>query len=139
MPTLTRYFIKTAMVYLALALLTLLVLSAQPVLNLSPSLAVVRPVYFHLFMLGWVTQLIFGIAYWMFPKFSKDQPRRSEKLGWAVFILLNAGLILRAIGEPLTTLAPEANAGWTLALSALLQLAAGWGFIFNTWDRVRER
>jgi heme/copper-type cytochrome/quinol oxidase subunit 1 len=139
MPTLTRYFIKIAMVYLALALVTALALSAQSPLNLPSELAVLRPVYFHLFMLGWVTELIFGVAYWMFPKFSKDRPRRSERLGWAVFILLNVGLVLRVIGEPLTALQPQLNAGWILALSAVLQLIAGWGFIFNTWDRVKER
>ncbi len=139
MPTLTRYFIKTAMVYLVLALLTALLLSAQPVLNLSPSIAVIRPVYFHLFMLGWVTELIIGVAYWMFPKFSKENPRRNERVAWGVYILLNVGLVLRAIGEPLSALQPEFNAGWILALSAVLQLVAGWGFIFNTWDRVKER
>jgi cbb3-type cytochrome oxidase subunit 1 len=139
MPTLTRYFIKIAMVYLALALVTALALSAQSPLNLPSEIAVLRPVYFHLFMLGWVTELIFGVAYWMFPKFSKERPRRSETLGWAVFILLNVGLVLRVIGEPLTALQPQLNAGWILALSAVLQLIAGWGFIFNTWDRVKER
>jgi hypothetical protein len=35
------------------------------------------PVYLHLFMIGWVTQMIFGVAYWMFPRVSKENPR-----GW---------------------------------------------------------
>jgi len=26
------------------------------------------PVYIHLLVFGWLTQLIFGVIYWMFPK-----------------------------------------------------------------------
>lgn len=139
MPTLTRYFLKTAMLYFVLAMFTALLLAGQSLLNLPPSIAVFRPVYFHLLMVGWVTELIFGVMYWMFPKYSRERPRGSEKLGWAVYILLNIGLLLRAVGEPLTALQPQANAGWLLALSAVLQLAAGWGMIINTWPRVKER
>ncbi len=139
MPALTRYFIKTAMLDFVLAMLVAIAMAGQPFLNLPPSIAVFQPVYFHLLMVGWVTQLIFGVAYWMFPKYSKGQPRGNERLGWAIYILLNVGLILRVIGEPLTALRPDAQAGWMLALSAILQLLAGWGFIANTWRRVKER
>jgi len=75
----------------------------------------------------------------MFPKQSSDRPRGSETLGWATYGLLNAGLLLRAIGEPLAALQPSGAAGWLLAASALLQLLAGWAFVANTWGRVKER
>jgi hypothetical protein len=54
-------------------------------------------------------------------------------------LLLNAGLILRAIGEPAIVLLPEAGLGWTLAIASTCLLLAGWGFIFNTWGRIKER
>jgi hypothetical protein len=100
---------------------------------------VLTPIYFHLLMVGWVTQLIFGVALWMFPKFSAAQPRGNERLGWATFWLLNVGLLLRVIGEPLVVLQPETAAGLLVALSAVLQWLAGMGFVLNTWPRVRER
>lgn len=139
MPQLSRWHIKAGLIYLAVALLTAFLSAARETLGLPAAVAALRPVYLHLLMVGWVTQLIFGVVYWMFPKMSKARPRGSEKLGWFVFWALNSGLILRAVGEPLTTLAPEAGAGWLLALSAALQLAAGWAFIVNTWPRVKER
>jgi len=139
MPTLARTFIKTALIYFVVALALSVLLSAQNPLGLPSSLNALRPVYFHAFMVGWVTQMIFGVAYWMFPKFTKEQPRRSERLAWMVYWLINLGLALRIIGEPLLTLNPAANAGWMVALSAALQLAAGWGFVINTWSRVKER
>ena len=139
MPTLTRWFIKTALMYFVAALLVGAVTAARPALSLPSEIAALTPVYFHLLMVGWVTQLIFGVVHWMFPKYSHAQPRGDERLGWSVYILLNAGLLLRAIGEPLTTIRPEAGTGWLLAVSAILQLLAGWGFVLNTWPRVKER
>jgi heme/copper-type cytochrome/quinol oxidase subunit 1 len=89
-------------------------------------------------MVGWVTQLIFGVVYWMFPRYSKEQPRGNERLAWAAYWLLNVGLILRVLGEPLTGLGQTAGAP-LLAASAMLQLGAGWAFVINTWGRVKER
>jgi hypothetical protein len=68
-----------------------------------------------------------------------EKPRGNESLAWAIFWLLNAGLILRAVGEPLNTLRPDSGWGWILAISALLQWVAGSGFVINTWQRVKER
>lgn len=37
----------------------------------------------------------------MFPKYSNQLPRGHEALGWITYTMLNIGLILRAIAEPL--------------------------------------
>ncbi len=139
MPRLTRYFIKTALIYLVAALFVGALVLARSAFNLSDALAALTPVYFHLFMVGWVTQLIFGMLFWMLPKVSKERPRGNERLAWVAFVSINIGLLLRAIGEPLVTLQPDIGAGWLLALSAVLQLIGGWAFIGNAWPRVQAR
>ena len=139
MPTLSRWFIKIGLLYFVIGLMMGAALLAQPVIGWSASLQVLRPVYLHFLFIGWVTQIIMGVGYWMFPKYSKDKPRGREWLGWAVLILLNAGLVLRAIGEPAMILDPQAGLGWMLAMASLLLLLAGWGFIWNTWGRIKER
>lgn len=139
MPTLSRWYIKLGMLYFAIGLMMAALLLAQPVMGWSSSFQVVRPVYLHFLFIGWVTQVIMGVGYWMFPKQSKDKPRGSERLGWIVLVLLNIGLVLRAIGEPAVALAPQAGLGWTLAAASLCLLLAGWGFIINTWGRIKER
>jgi len=139
MPPLARAFIKLGMVHFVLGSLMGVLVLAQSALALPSSLALLYPTYLHILTVGWITQLIFGVAYWMFPKYSKENPRRNERLGWAVLLLLNGGLVLRVIGEPLHGLAPQSAAGWLLALSAVCQLLAGWGFVWNTWPRVKER
>lgn len=53
-PTLTTWFIKSAMLYLMAALI--LSMAMQPPLrNQIPFLAVVWPTYLHLLVLGWLT------------------------------------------------------------------------------------
>ncbi len=136
MPPLTRWFIRAALVYLVLALCAGVFL-ALPIGNPISGLF---PVYFHLLTFGWLTQLIFGVALWMFPKYSSAKPRGHEWLGWLTFILLNTGLPLRAIFEPLNsnnTLSPYS--GWMLVVAALLQWLAGLAFVANTWARVKEK
>jgi hypothetical protein len=139
MPTLTRLYVKTSLVYLVAALLLALVFAVAQATALPPLLAATGPVYFHLFLVGWVTQLIMGIVFWMFPKRSRERPRGNERLAAAVYVLLNVGLVLRVIGEPARAVSPTALWGWLLAVSALLQWVAGIGFVANTWGRVKER
>lgn len=112
---------------------------AIPVFDLPATLNSLQPVAIHLFIVGWLTQLIFGVAYWMFPKMSKENPRGDSGLGWTTYVLLNAGLVARVIGEPAIAIAPELGLTWLLPISAICQLIAAWAFIFNMWGRVKER
>ena len=139
MPLLTRWFIKAAMVCLVLAFLVRAMMGVLPIWNLQTVVAALAPVYLHLFMWGWVTQLIFGVVYWMFPKYSKDNPHGHEGLWLATFWLFNVGLALRVVGEPLHLLRPEALWAWLSAAAAMLQWLAGMAFVVNTWGRVKER
>ena len=65
--------------------------------------------------------------------------RGSERLGWAVYGLLNGGLALRLVAEPANSVAPGGGWGWVLVMSAVLQWLAAVGFVVNSWPRVRER
>ena len=139
MPVLTRWYIKSSLLYFIAALLLGLVLALRLLVTLPAFVAFLTPAYFHLLMVGWITQMIFGVAYWMFPTYSREQPRGSEKLGWATYLFLNSGLLLRAVGEPLVASRPEAGLGWLLLLSALLQWLASLCFVANTWPRARGK
>jgi heme/copper-type cytochrome/quinol oxidase subunit 1 len=90
-------------------------------------------------VVGWVTQFIIGVVYWMFPKYFRDRPRGSELLGWASYVLINLGLLLRVIGEPLLGQNPALLWGWLLVISASFQWLGGLAFVANTWGRVKEK
>lgn len=132
MPDLTRWFIRTALVCLLVSLIA-------GVLQLIPGRwgAVLWPTYVHLLVLGWLTQLIFGVAYWLFPRSSVAGSHPRDRPGWASYWLLNAGLLLRVIGEPARALG--ARMDWLLFAAAFLQLTAGWAFVVNIWPRVKGR
>jgi len=135
-PRVSQWFIRTAMMYLVAALVLGAVMQA-PLVTRLPLFRALWLTYLHLLVVGWLTQLIFGVAYWMFPRYSAERPRGSERLGWTTFALLNVGLLLRVIAEPWHALAGRGAA--LLVTSALLQLLAGWMFVVNTWPRIRER
>lgn len=137
MPAVTRWFIKSSLIYLAAALAIAVWLAGQPLgTEAVPGLSAV---FFHFFMVGWVTQMILGVGYWFFPKYSPEQPRRSERLGWAVFWLLNVGLLMRGLSEPLFSMNGATTWGMVLIVSAVLQWLAGLLFVINTWSRIKER
>lgn len=138
MPTLTRWFIKTSFVYLALALIAGLWLAIQAIFNL-PALDELFSIYIHLLVLGWLTQLVFGVVYWMFPKYSGERPRGSETLGWWTYALLNIGLLMRAIAEPAQSIDASPVTGWMLVVAAGLQLLSAVLFVLNSWKRVRVK
>lgn len=136
MPALTRWFVKSAMLCL-IASLALSILMQSDLSAQVPLLRVLWPTYLHLLVVGWLTQLIFGVAFWMFPKHPSLPPRGSNRLGWICFTLLNLGLAIRLVAEPLLALGQPCAP--LLVISAVAQLFAGWAFVANTWSRVRER
>jgi hypothetical protein len=139
MPLLTRWLLKSALAYLVTSLLIGVTLAAQNALGLPSAIAVLNPVYVHLFMVGFVAQMIFGVAFWMFPRYSKDEPRGSERLAFVTYAALNAGLIARTVAEPMLALRPGAVWAAILILSAAFQWFAALAFVVNTWARVKER
>lgn len=138
MPSLTRWSIRTSFLYLVFAFLVGLLFSLRSLLSLPPLVNTLSPVYFHLFLVGWVTQLIFGVVFWLFPK-TEGGRELQERLGWATFATLNSGLLLRAAAEPFATLSPGSGWGTALAISAILQWVAALSFVVATWPRVYER
>ncbi|MFO7633377.1 MAG: hypothetical protein R6W76_12595 [Caldilinea sp.] len=139
MPPITRLFIKTSLLYLVAAFFAGLVLALRPLLDLPVIVRGLSPVYFHLFMVGWVMQLIVGVAYWMFPKWSKARPRGHDGLALATFWLLNTGLLVRVVAEPAQTVSAWPGWGWLIVAAATLQWLAGLAFVANTWPRVKEK
>lgn len=126
------------MVFFGLSLFLLLWISAA---DLYPSLEIEgywMPVFWHLLMVGWITQIIMGVSYWMFPKISRDNPHGPKWVGWTCYGMLNVGLLLRAFSEPWVGAASSVKTAG-MAGSALLQWLAGILYIGLIWIRIRGR
>ncbi len=133
MPTLTRWFLRAAMLYLvaALGLGIFMALPGSPVM-FGPWFAP----YIHLLVLGWATQMIFGVAMWMFPRKKPLDLIATPWLEWLCFWTLNAGLVLRAVAEPVVAQRRSEAAADALIVSAALQLVAVLAFVVLVWPRV---
>ena len=144
MPLLTRCFLKTALLYFVVSSCLggylLMAVGLQ-----RPAPVVLQPVYWHMLLVGWLMQLIFGVAYWMFPppagkpRPTHSAPHRSPALAWLTYAMLNVGLLLRVVVEPWHGMRPHPGLGWLLVCSAVLQVAAGWTFVITIWTRIRGR
>jgi hypothetical protein len=138
-PPLSRWYIKAALIYFVVALLAGVLRAAEPLVALPRVIAAIGPAQVHLLVVGWITQMIFGVAYWMFPKYAPERPRGNDVVAVATFVLLNAGLLLRVAVEPRHTLDPTPTLGGLLVLSAAAQWLAGVGFVANTWSRIKVK
>ena len=67
------------MLYLVAAL-ALGIAMQMPFAAASPLMRAIWPAYLHLLVLGWLTQLIFGVAYWMFPVIPPSSPGAASGL-----------------------------------------------------------
>jgi hypothetical protein len=136
MPTLTRWFLRAAIVNLVAALALALLLALPAFAASAPAW---RPVSIHLLVMGWATQMIFGVALWMFPRRRPLDLKAIDWLGWGCFVATNLGLVMRAVAEPALATGRWAFAGTGVAIAAVLQLAAIIAFVIQAWPRVTAR
>jgi len=135
MPTLARWLIKTALVHLVLALGLALVRAAQAAGALPGAAAALWLPQLHLLTVGWLTQLIFGVAFWLFP--NPEGGMASSRVVWIAYGGLNLGVALRLGCEP--TALPEHLNPWGLVASAALQWGASLLLVGHFWRRVRTK
>jgi hypothetical protein len=126
--------IKAALVYLAAGV----ILSGMNDVLAGPSGLSLFAVYWHMIVMGWITQVIMGVSIWMFPGRRRGRKKEESQLPWVVFVLLNAGLIVRFALEPLVS-EPLTNTPVTagLGISALLQSGAIAVYLVEMWPRVQ--
>lgn len=133
----TRAFIRLAFVNLLLGLSAFLLAAAAEPLGLDARLAALRYPAMHFLTVGWLTQLIVGVAIWLFPLPPQSGAVWATPSGWVGMGLLNGGLVLRLLGEVGPAFGVSAWAGLALMLSALAQAIAAWLFVALLWPRLR--
>lgn len=135
MPTLTRWFLRAAIIDLVAGLGLGLVLALPGMADAPPGW---RMVLVHLLVMGWATQMIFGVAYWMFPRRKPLDLTAFDVPGWTCFAATNLGLIARAAGEPALG-SGAAYASVLVLMASLLQLLAVIAFVIQIWPRIFAR
>jgi hypothetical protein len=140
MPPIARAFVRGSFAYFLAAFLLGALMMLDRWLAFSRWLSVLYMSQLHLLVVGWITQLAIGVAYWILPRFLKEddsRPRGSDAIAWSVLISLNAGLLLRFAVEPFYFMEQQSWLAAMLALAGILQALAALGFAWIIWGRIR--
>lgn len=136
-PRLTRWFIRSALACLVAGVLVHVFIALRPMGPAGRALHL-QPAALHLVVVGFLTQIVFGVALWLFPK-APCHRREPGAAGWCVFALLDVGILLRVLAEPFAATSPGRGVATALVVSALFQWLAAVGFAVLAWPRVRAR
>jgi len=98
-----------------------------------PAWTVYKPAHMHMTLLGFVTMMIYGVAYHVLPRFSGRQLRHQTLAVWHVWIS-NVGLALMVIGFCLRVDARIVDTGTIiLATGGTLSALGAYAFALNIW------
>lgn len=129
MPRLSRWFIRSSLVHLALGITIGALLLFHKGIPLHPDLWRLLPLHIEFLLFGWTMQLILGVGFWIFPRFRRS--RGNEKPGWLAFGLLNVGIWLVGLGPLLD------GATFIITLGRLAEVGAVLAFAIHVWPRIK--
>lgn len=127
MPRVSRWFVKSALGYLVVGLVLAVALHAG---FFEANRMAARTTQIHLITLGWLTQLIFGIGYWLLPLHPIRRDRGPVLPIWISYFCLNTGLPLRTICE-------IGNFPLGLWIAGTVLLVGSLAFTTIAWPRAR--
>jgi len=130
MPRLSCWFVRAALVYLAVGFTLGAFMLANKGLGLAACLWRTLPIHRELLLMGWLVQLAIGVAFWILPRFSQGAPRGNETTIWLAFILLNLGIGLVAAETVLTV----PGLVW---IGRIVEIGGVLAFVVGSWRRVR--
>lgn len=127
MPRQTVWFVRASLVYLLVGFTIGALILAQKGIPYDANVWLLLPLHMEFLLLGWLLQLVLGMAFWIFPRFGVGAPRGRESLIWVSFALLNAGIVLAALQLWLPALLLIGRL--SEALGVITYMAGSWGRI----------
>ena len=123
-----KAFLKASLAWLGLGV------SLGLAMAVHPAWAVWRTAHLHMNLLGFVTMMIFGVAYHVIPRFT-GHPLAMPRLAGVHWWTSNVGLALFSVGLGLRGHA-IAGAALPVALGGLLSALGAYFFIANIWRTI---
>jgi hypothetical protein len=137
MHTLVRRFIKTAIVFLAVGLaIGSWMIARRELFGIFPSPYLVSA-HTHALFVGFVMEMILGVALWLFPRPAKDDQRYSARVAGAAYWLLTIATAGRVGGELAQPLLDSSALRWAVLAFGLGQAAGILLFFYTMWTRIR--
>ncbi|MGZ8376133.1 MAG: hypothetical protein ACXW0Z_02725 [Gemmatirosa sp.] len=123
-----KAFLKASLAWLTLGVTLGVAMAAHP------AWAVYRPAHMHMVLLGFVTMMIYGVAYHVIPRFTGNPLHARRLPGWHWWGA-NVGLLLMVVGF---LLRPHVGAAATpvLAAGGTLAAAGAYAFAWVIWRTI---
>ena len=123
-----RAFLKASLAWLAIGVTMGVAMAAHPVWT------VYLPAHMHAVLLGFVTMMIYGVAYHVVPRFAGFPLHRRNAAG-AHWWISNAGLALMVCGFVARVVHPGAGT-IVLAIGGTLSAAGAYIFVYLIWRTI---
>lgn len=120
-----KAFLKASLVWLALGVTLGVAMAAHP------PWTVYRAAHLHMLLLGFVTMMIYGVAYHVIPRFAGFPLHSRRAAAWHCW-LSNAGLALMVIGFA-ARLQSAVLAAWVLSIGGVLSALGAYTFAYVLW------
>ena len=128
MDSFVRHFIKASLLWLAAGVTLGVAMAAVPLW------VVYRPAHVHMNLLGFVTMMIYGVAYHVIPRFTGN-PLHSPRLARIHVCVANGGLALMVMAFGVRPHAGDA-ATPLLAAGGLLAATGAYLFVYVLWRTI---
>ena len=102
MPRLSIWFIRTALINLALGFTFGALLLFHKGVPINAGLWRFLPAHIEFVLIGWTVQLAMGVAFCILPRYIRGAPRGDERPLWLAYGLLNTGVLLVGLGPGLS-------------------------------------
>lgn len=128
MDSFARGFVQASLLWLVLGVTMGVAMAVHPMWT------VYRPIHMHVTLLGFVTMMIYGVAYHVLPRFT-GRPLWSKKLPVWHLWASNVGLALMCIGFAfrVAVSADQSVATLILGTGGVLSALGAYLFVFNAW------
>lgn len=130
MPRLSVYFVRASLIYLLLGFTVGGLMLANKGLMISAMIWSLLPLHIEFAFVGWMIQLAMGVAFWILPRHRMGPPRGEERLSWAAFVAVNAGIVCLILDHLLKVSALT----WIGRTAEILGVVL---FIIGNWKRVK--
>jgi hypothetical protein len=136
MPRISQFFVRTALIYLALGSTIGGAMLAAKGIALPTWIWAWRPGHIQMLLVGWLVQLACGVAIWVLPRFDAAGDRGNAGWAWIGYGALNGGVALASLHAPLAGLAGNAGVRWMPPTAGVLYVIAGSMLALTLWRRV---
>lgn len=137
MHSLVRRYIRTAIAFLAVALLLGGWMIARRELGGIAPHPYESTAHAHAFLVGFMMMMIQGVALWLFPRPEKDDTRYRPAAAEAAYWLVTLGTAVRTAGELTRAALPAEWVRWAIVIAGFMQIAGIGLFFYTMSSRIR--